>query len=137
VRGLRWGLEWLGHLDVPAHGRWGGGYVPDVFWFAARCAGGVVVCFRGADPVYQISRRADVPIAKTRRGAMGGVLDGFHRCVRGNATGSAWSVLTHAMDQSLLYPLFRSRAICSVLFDARNGPIRPLFLQPWDLLPVV
>ena len=43
------------------------GYVPDVSLLIVSTPTSVVLCFRGADPFSQMSRQADVPMARCRQ----------------------------------------------------------------------
>ena len=43
------------------------GYVPDVLLLIVSTPTSVVLCFRGADPFSQMSRQADVPMARCRQ----------------------------------------------------------------------
>lgn len=85
-----WGLRLLHYSRVPAH--WTAEYwVPDLVWFAARvpASGAVILAFKGADPLWQVSLKADPPISKRERtGLAGQVHCGLWRGLKQAAPGA-------------------------------------------------
>jgi hypothetical protein len=85
-----WGLKLLHYARVPAH--WTAEYwVPDLVWFAARvpASGAVILAFKGADPLWQVSLKADPPISKRERtGLVGQVHCGLWRGLKQAAPGA-------------------------------------------------
>lgn len=85
-----WGLKLLHYARVPAH--WTAEYwVPDLVWLAARvpASGAVILAFKGADPLWQVSLKADPPISKRERtGLAGQVHCGLWRGLKQAAPGA-------------------------------------------------
>lgn len=75
----QWGCNLHGGHSTPASFSKARYYVPDIAWSIATTDNAVIVSFRGANPFTQVSRKADIPTAKSARPGMGQVLDGFYR----------------------------------------------------------
>jgi len=86
-------MRLVGHGRVPAHwtkSHW----VPDLVWLVAESERGVILSFKGADPLWQVSLRADPPLAKgAREGVVGkvhcGLWRGLHQAAPGAAPGTS------------------------------------------------
>ena len=86
-------MRLAGHGRVPAHwtrSHW----VPDLVWLVAESERGVVLSFKGADPLWQVNLRADPPLSKRgREGVVGkvhcGLWRGLHQAAPGAAPGTS------------------------------------------------